>query len=85
MANTRGIAAEVAVLALQVVGAAAFIAAVIVYTWDSTRSAVRTLLVAIVGTTLVRIAYTRYRIRRSKERRDRYALPFVQYHGGTDI
>ena len=85
MPDARGIAVEVFTLVLQVIGVATLSSAIIVYTWDSTRSAVRTLAVAIMCVVVLRMAYARYRVRRARRRRDRYMLPYVRYEGGTDI
>jgi len=86
MTNVRGIAAEIAMLALQVVGVAALGSAVIVYTWDSTRCPGRTLLVAVICTSLVRMAHSRYRLRRALKRSKRHTLPaYIKYPGSTDI
>jgi len=86
MPNAHGIAVEIAKLALQVVVVAGTGAAVVVYTWDTTRSAARTLFVAVLVVTAARMVYIRYRIRRTKERR-RYFLPTdaIRYPGSTAI
>ena len=86
MYRAHGIAVEIAMLAVQVVIAAVICAGTIVYTWDTTRSAARTLAAAVVAGCFVNMAHVSLSKRRRRARERRFHLPTtIQYHGGDNI
>jgi len=80
----RGVAVEIARLAVQVCFVAGVSASIVVYTWDATRSSLRTLIVTTLLVSVVRVLHSRYRIRRTRER-GRFYLPMHCPNGSTAI
>ena len=85
MPNPRNVVVGVATLGLQILGMATFFVASVLFSWQQTRSPVRTLLVAVVGGAFMQLLYVRYAARRRLKRQKMACLPVFYNQGGTDL